>query len=427
MRDTVVSVATLLLTAGVLAAGEGLLHTLLALRGASEGFSYQELGLLTTGYYVGFLCGCLTVPRLVHKVGHIRTYASLAAIAGSVALLHVLLIYSVAWIIMRVAFGLCIAGIYMVLESWLNDATSSDSRGRVFATYRIAALSGLTLGQLMLATFDPAQFQLFALVAIFVSLSLVPIALTTTTAPIPMTAVKVHIMHLFRDAPAGAAGCLAVGLVGGAYNSLAPVFAAQCGLSTGEIAVFMGMAVIGGATLAWPVGALSDRHDRRWVMLGVTATAALVGGGFVAASVFAPGFIIALSFAYGASAWSIYAVAVAHANDRLIHEGFVGTAAGLLVIFASGAMTGPLLAAGAISVMGPAGLFAFTAAVHTVFAIYLAVRITRQEPVPEADMVPANLIPATSPVVLEMDPRATPAEPTPGSASDAAKPHRGGK
>jgi MFS family permease len=405
MRATVINIGTLLMTAGVLAAGEGLLHTLLALRGAMEGFTYEELGILTTGYYMGFLCGCIMTPRLVKRTGHIRAYATLAAIAGAVALMQIFIVHSAAWFVMRIVFGLCIAGIYMVLESWLNDSTANDARGRVFATYRISALSGLTVGQLMLASFDPAGFELFAIVAIFISLSLVPIALTTSKAPIPMASVQIRPLHLFRDAPAGAYGCLVVGLVGGAYNGLAPVFASAAGLTTPQIALFMGFAVVGGALSAWPIGALSDRFDRRRVLAGVTAASALVGISFVLAASFAPRWIILLSFAYGASAWSIYAIAVAHTNDRIAAEAFVGIAAGLLVIFAVGAITGPILAAFVIGGAGPKGLFLFTAAVHTTYALYLALRITRQDPVPEGAVVPFEPVPATSPMVLEMDPR----------------------
>lgn len=406
MRQHIVSITALLIAASLLAAGEGSLHTLLALRGTLEGLSVGEIGGLTTGYYIGFLIGCLGTPRLVKRVGHIRAYASLAAVAAASALVHVLVINIALWIGMRVLFGACIAGIYMALESWLNDATSDDLRGRVFASYRIFSLGGLTIGQFLIGAFDPAGFQLFALITIFVILSLVPIALTTTRVPLAMTVVRARPLHLFAVSPAGAIGCLVVGLVGASYSSLAPLFALSAGLTTVEIAAFMAFAVIGGAVCAWPIGALSDRYDRRRVLLGLTLFSTLVGVALTLVHTWEPKALILLSFFFGASAWSVYAVAVAHANDRATADQFVEIAVGLLVLFAFGAITGPVLAVAAIAVVGDAGLFAFTACVHGAYAAILIQRLWRMDPVPDNETVPFTALPATSPVVLEMDPRA---------------------
>jgi MFS family permease len=275
----------------------------------------------------------------------------------------------------------------MIIESWLNEKSSNENRGFVFSLYTIINLTVVTIGQLMLGLDRPESFPLFLLASILVSLAAVPIALTRAEAPAPVRSVKIRLRHLYRLSPVGVIGCLAVGLANGSFWALAPVFAQDKGADTWGVAIFMSVAVIAGALGQWPLGQLSDKMDRRRVIIGSACGSAIAGVLFVLwAPPWGPG-LLALVFLFGLFAFPIYGIAVAHMNDYVESDGYVEAASGLLLVFALGAVVGPVAASTLIRIFGPDALFGMTAAVQLCLAGFALYRMQMRAPAPVEEHV----------------------------------------
>jgi len=275
MRSLLLPVAALLLGVSFLILGNGLLGLLIPVRAQGSGFATFSIGVMATAYFAGFALGCIRVPHLLMRVGHIRTFASLSALAACAALIHAMVVDPFSWTILRAITGFCLAGLYTTIESWLNAKAGNVHRGQIFSIYMVINYGAITLGQLMLAALPPQTFVPFAIVAICLSLALVPVSLTSSSAPTEMITARLRLRYLYGISPLGVVGCLTVGLVNGAFWSLAPVFAQQQLGSVADVAYFMSAAVVGGALAQLPLGRWSDRTDRRRVIVA-TATAGTV-------------------------------------------------------------------------------------------------------------------------------------------------------
>lgn len=437
MVTVVAPVAALLVGAAILFLGIGLQSIVIPMVGAAQGFGIFTLGLIAAAYSAGFAIGCLVTPGLVRSVGHIRAFAVLAALGGTVALLHGLLIDPIAWGVLRVVSGLSVAGLYAVTESWLQDRSSNQTRGTVFAVYMMVNVLGFAGGQLLLPVLDLASLAPFAWITILLAWGLIPVAMTRSAAPAPIEDTRIDIVKLYHRSPVAVVACLAAGLALGATGGLAAVFADRIGLAGLILAAFSGGVLLGGAISNLPLGRLSDRTDRRWVILGaaVAASAACLPIITVAQSgpdgVPAGWAMVGLAMLLGVFQMPIYGVAIAHANDHTPTGGFVETSSGLLLVYGVGAVIGPLLAAGAMSAVGPAGLFGFILVANAGLAAFTSYRMTQRAGVPTQerdDFAPS--LPRTSPVALGLDPRAEPMQGDDGAApagqgEDAASEHRG--
>jgi MFS family permease len=380
-------ITALLLSVALLLMGNGLQGTLLPVRANLEAFSTTDIGILGSAYFFGFACGCFYGPRLIRRAGHIRAFTALVAIASCVVLVHALFVNPVLWWMLRVVTGFCFAALFMIIESWLNEKSSNETRGFVFSLYTIINLTVVTMGQLMLGLDRPENFPLFLLASILVSLAAVPIALTRAEAPAPVLSVKIRLPHLFRLSPVGVIGCLVVGIANGSFWALAPVFAQSKGADTWGVAIFMSVGVLAGALGQWPLGRLSDKMDRRRVIIGAACGAAIAGGLFVLwAPPWGPG-LLALIFLFGLFALPIYGLSVAHMNDYVEAGGYVEAASGLLLIFGLGAVVGPIAAAILAGLFGPDALFGTTAAVHLCLAAFAFYRMRQRAPAPVEEHV----------------------------------------
>lgn len=419
MRATVLPLFALLLGVAILLIGAGLHGILLPMRGVAEAFPTSALGLMTAAYSLGYVVSCITTPLVVQRVGHIRAFAVFAALGAATALVTLLIIHPVAWIGLRAINGICIAGLMMIIESWLNEKSTNENRGTVFSIYMVVNLGSVTGGQMLLATADPMGFSLFALVAIAITLSLVPIALTRLEAPQPIAGVKLRLGKLYRASPVGLVGCLTVGLANGSFGGLGPVFAAQSGLDATGVALFQSAAVVGGAVAQLPLGKLSDRIDRRKVMIGCCVVAALLGPGLIFAAGLGAGALIAAAFLFGMAIFPLYGLSVAHANDFVAREDFVETSGGLLTTYGIGAVAGPMIAAGIMQAVGGWGLYVYTAAIHVGFCAFAIYRMRqRQSPTQKDNFV--DMQPAATPQAVALDPRCPEAKITPADRLEAA-------
>jgi len=405
-----VTPAILILIGGlaILLVGVGLLGTLLGVRAALAGFSNIETGLIMAGYYAGYIAGTRLSPQVIRNVGHIRAFTVFAAMGAASSLAFGLLVQPWAWLLLRIFSGACVVGLYMAVESWLNAQSAGHARGRIFSIYMTTTLIALGAGQFLLLVDDASDLTLFALVAILFSLGVVPIAANRVTEPRIELAVPVRLVQLLRISPLGAVGALSAGAVNGAFWGMAPVFGQRLALAEGQIAVFMGATIFGGAVLQWPVGHLSDRIDRRSVLVLVSfATAAAAG---IAAWIVINGYPgLALSaFGYGGLMFSLYAISVAHTNDHLEEDQVLEATRGLLLIYGIGALCGPLAGGIAMEIAGPVGLPVISSAIAAALGLFGLYRVTRRTAPPRDHQGGFVTMVRTSPVALEMYPVADP-------------------
>ncbi|WEX07778.1 MFS transporter [Chelativorans sp. AA-79] len=375
MLGILAQLGALLLSATVLLAGNGLQTTLLPLRAGIEAFPPFSIGVMGSSYFVGFVGGCLTTAHLVRHVGHIRVFTAMVAAASVVPLIHVLTVEQWVWWVLRAITGFCIAALFLVIESWLNEKAENRTRGTIFSIYTTLTFVAIIGGQVLIPFYDPALFPLFALTSIIISVAAIPIALTSSAQPPLPAEVRLRPIRLVKLSPVGALGCLVVGLSNGAFWALGPVFAADVGLGTTRIAVFIGVTVLGGALSQWPLGRLSDRLDRRVVTTIISILAAVTGIGlFLASRFWNPG-ILPLAFAFGVFSFPVYALSVAHVNDLITSESFVEVSGGLLLVNGLGSVFGPLAGALAMAMMGPGGLFLYVALVFLLLAAFALMRM----------------------------------------------------
>ncbi|HXF55860.1 MAG TPA: MFS transporter [Hyphomicrobiaceae bacterium] len=413
-------VTALLLAASILLMGNGLLGILLPLRADLESFSQIEIGIMGSAHYVGLVVGCVFAPLVIARVGHIRAFAAFTASATITPLLHAIWPDPFFWTLLRALNGLCFAGLFMGIESWLTASSTLETRGRVLAAYTFLNFTVVIAGLQMMGLADPRGFELFSLVAILYSLSAVPVALTATAAPVPPRSARLRLGWLVDVSPAAVLGCLFAGLANGAFWSLAPLYGKGTGLSLTETAMLITIAVIGGAGSQWPVGSLSDRLGRRVPLMGVATGAACAGMGLFSAAGSDALWKFVLIAVYGTCAFPIYALCVAHANDLVPKERAVDVSSGLLLTFSIGAVCGPLFASLAMSLAGPGALFLHSAVAHGLIAITLLIRVKLRPSLPEDDKEGFIAVPRTTPAVFELDPRAEPRSPPPAAAEPAA-------
>lgn len=409
MTRTIAPFVALLFATAILLMGNGLFGTLVPLRAGIEGFATSTIGFLGSIYFIGFLAGCILGPHIVRRAGHIRSFAALAGTASVIPLIHVLEIDPYIWAVLRVIHGFCFAGLYMVIESWLNERATNDTRGQLFSTYIIVNFSAVMLGQLMLNLASPATFTLFALVSILTSLALVPISLSTTVQPEPIATTEIFLIKLYRISPVGMVGSFVVGVTNAPFWTLGPVFAKDSGLDLLGISIFMTSAILGGALAQWPIGRLSDRMDRRRVILALCVGSAL---GEIALVMMRetgmPHLLLLAGFFFGVFALSLYSVCVAHTNDHASRESFVSVSSGLLLVYAIGAIVGPSAASLGTTHFGMAFIFLFGAGVHMLFGVFTLYRINGRAALTEEEKTDfvAVAFPPTNPTPPELDPRA---------------------
>ncbi|WP_208948163.1 MFS transporter [Segnochrobactrum spirostomi] len=389
-------ILSLLLGAAFILAGNGLQFTLLPLRGEAEGFSAIALGLLGSAYYVGFVAGCLLGPYLVLRAGHIRAFAAMVSIASAVVLGYTMTVDPVLWSILRAITGFCLAGLYLIIESWLNDSATNQNRGLVMSAYIVVNFATITIGQ-MLVTLNPVKsFASFALASMLASVAVVPVALTRSAQPAPIALIRFSPKRLYRSAPVGLVGAFMIGVANGAFWSLGPLFATGSGLGVDDAAMFMSTAVIAGALAQWPVGRLSDSFDRRKV-LAVLLVGAAFSGIALWLTPLSPTTLAVLAFVFGALTLPGYSLAAAHAYDNTPRGGYVETAAGILLSNGLGSVFGPSLASLLVIRLGPGALFLFTAITQVVLLAFILWRVSVRSPRPSAEKSGFDLS-ATAPV-----------------------------
>ena len=413
MTGQLVAVASLLLGSAFLLIAGGLHGLLLPVVGATHDFTTSELGLLGTGWAAGFIAGCLLIPPIVQRVGHVRSYGALASVAAITILLNAIIVGPWSWIILRALSGFAFAGAAMIVESWLNERATRESRGTIFSVYQIVGFLASTAGQLLLVFTPPNDHFFFIVGAIFYCLAILPTALSTAKTPQPLKTARLDIPHLYAVSPVGAVVCFMVGLVSGAFGTLGPVYAKQIGLPVPAIATLMAGALLGGSLIQFPLGWLSDQMDRRRVLLACATGAAVIGILMVIIQPRTEFLVTTIVILFGAMTYPMYALTVAHANDYAAPDEFVKVAGSLLLLLGIGTIFGPIIAAWAMERFAPEGLFAFTAAVHVCVIAYVSYRMGKRPNPERATREAFRGMPVAKTATQEstgLDPRSTEAD-----------------
>lgn len=388
MRAALAATWTLLLGMALLMLGAGLQGTLIGLRASMEGFSTFLAGVVLAAYYFGYLGGSVLAPRLVATVGHIRVFSALTALASVLILLQGVFVSPLPWTLLRIASGFCFAGIYVVAESWLNDRVSNEFRGLLLSLYMLICFAGLGLGQLLLNVADPRGTLLFILVSVLISVAMVPMALTATSAPEFSVPVRVRLRSLFRRSPLGVAGVAMSGALSGCLFTLGAVYGGREGFSTLEVSLFMAAAILAACVTQLPVGRLSDRTDRRRVIVGACVLAAAAGfAAWWLADVSRAAFLAAIAV-YGGMSLTLYSLSLAHVNDQIPASEMVGASSTLILLNGGGAFVGPLVVAALMDLLGNDAFLPLLAGLHVVLAAYALFRMGRRAALPGAEKTP---------------------------------------
>jgi len=380
MGRALASVTALLIAAALLQLGNGVQFTLIPLRGELAGFGLMSIGLITAGYFAGFLLGSMMGPGLIGEVGHIRVLTGALAGIAALVLAYPLMVDGAVWTLARLGTGFALALAYMSIESWLNERAPNTHRGRVLALYALSGFFMLALGQGILVLVPAPGYEPFSIAAIIVALAALPVAFSRSPAPALIARSRPNLSKLFAISRVAVVGIIAVGLANGAFWAYAPVFAARAGLAPSEVAIFMAAVLLGAAAMLWPVGALSDRTDRRLVIGAINLGASLAASLIIVTAGHSLPALAAAGFVYGAFAFSIHSVAVAHANDNAGPADYLTLAGSLLFILGASSLVGPIVAFGVMAAVGPEGVFLFTAAVHLIAGAAAFALVRRRAP-----------------------------------------------
>lgn len=411
MRQNLFSVLALLTGTLFLFLGNGLHSLLMPMRGAVEGYSEIVLGFFGTSWAAGFVLGCIFARRLVKRIGHVRAFSGFISIIAITALATGIVVDPTFWILSRAVTGFSSAATAMIIESWLNERATNESRGMIFSFYISITLLGVVGGQMTVAFADINVQTLFLMAGIYYCFAMLPTLVSNAQTPKPLSEVKLDLVALYRNSPVSFFGILLVGIANGAWGTLGAVFGAKAGLSTGDVALMMTITIFAGAAMQIPAGRMSDRMDRRYVLAILSGVAFIAGFQLF---IIQPGNVMTLLIligVYGAAANALYPIAVAHANDFAKSSDFVAISGGLLLLYGIGTVIGPTVGGPVMQNLGPYSLFAVTALSHILIVAYALIRSRMRAPVPVGARDSYQSVSSgttVTPESLSLNPRAQP-------------------
>lgn len=361
--------------------GNGLQGTLLGIRASIEGFDPATIGFIMSLYYVGFLGGSIYVPKLISSVGHIRVFTALASLASTTVLLHGVFPDPWFWSAIRFFTGFSYAGLYIVVESWLNNMSTNKTRGKLFGLYSVIGYGGMVIGQFFLNVADPETLSLFIITSVLISIALLPISLSSRPAPSFDEPDPLSLKRLYVVSPLGLMGAFINGFGAGVIFGMGAVYAKEIGMTLPQISTFMALFIAGGMVFQIPIGWLSDRYDRRIIIIGTSLATSIIAMlcYFVADS---PYILNAVFFVFGGALLSLYGLSMAHINDHLTPRQYVGASASAILVNGAGAAIGPFSVAAILSIFGTDLFFPLIAVIFLWFFGYGLYRTTKRDAVP---------------------------------------------
>ncbi len=405
MITSVIRVSTLLIGVAILLTGHGLQLALIPLRAELLDWSNVALGVLGSAYFAGFLLGCFCIPRLVGRIGHVRCFATLSALLTAAILALTLLETFAAWLALRLVTGIAISGLYLVIESWLNEMADNDTRGGVLGFYTAIVLAAMAIGQLLLNAAPLDGDKLFVIAALLIVMAGIPICVTRAAQPLQIPAATFSPLLILHTSRAAAVGALVAGMVTAIYYALGPAWGLQVGMEVGGISSMMALGIVGGAVTLLPLGRFSDGRDRRLIIF----TIMLAGAITAVFAAFAPVAAIPyLMFVFGACVMPIQALSLAQASDNIENSSFLEVGTGLLVMNASGAIVGPLAAAQAMHWFGSGAFFLFNAVALAMGGLLILLLVRSRDPHPDHFTKFQVVTTAAAQGALQLDPRTDP-------------------
>jgi MFS family permease len=382
--------------------GNGLQGTLLGVRGEIEGFSTFEMSLVMSAYFVGFLGGSHAAPEMIRRVGHVRVFAALGSLISAVLILYPALANAEAWMVGRVIIGFCFSAVYVTAESWLNNSATNENRGQTLSLYMIVQMIGIVAAQGVLLLGDPSGYILFIIPSVLVSVAFAPILLSITPTPAFDTTKPMSLKKLYKVSPLGVVGMFLLGGVFSAQFGMAAVYGGKAGLSIAQISLFVSAFYVGALIMQYPLGYISDRMDRRFLIL---LTAALGGVASILAVIWGEDIIILLAAAFviGGTSNPLYSLFLAYTNDFLEHEDMAAASGGMVFVSGLGAISGPIVTGWLMTTVGPGAFFGLIGALMIAIAVYAAFRMT-QRASPSVDDTAGfqAIMPSSSPVFVEV-------------------------
>lgn len=370
-----ISFAALFLSVVLLQLGTGGIAPLDAISGLELGFSTAEVGLLGSSHFLGFFVGCWLAPRLMGSVGHTRAFAAFTALGTIGVLSHMIIIDATAWMFMRMLSGLCIAGCFTIVESWLQAKVTNETRGRTMGIYRVVDISGSLLAQLLISVLTPAHYVSYNIVALICCAALLPLVVTKSVEPVTPDAPRLRPGLAWARSPLAAAGVVSAGLTTAAFRMVGPIYGAEVGLSVDQIALFLAAFVLGGALAQYPAGWIADRYDRRWVLIGLSLFAIVSCAITVVFSTAGTMAAFMTAGLFGFATFPIYSVSAAHAHDFAANDERVELSAALMFLYAVGAIASPWIVSELIEAFGPPAMFAFVSLAHVVLIVFGLMRM----------------------------------------------------
>jgi MFS family permease len=382
--------------------GNGLQGTLLGIRGPIEGFSPTTMAWVMSAYYLGYLGGSTFAPKMITRVGHVRVFAALASTVSAAFIIYALAPDPYIWAAMRFVVGVGFSGVYVVAESWLNDAATNETRGQALSAYMIAQMTGIVTAQFVMNLTDPSGFVLFATMSIVVSISFIPILLSVRPAPVFQTSKSMTVKQLFNASPLGLVGSFILGGVFLIMFGMSAVYGTAMGFTVAQISIFVGTIYMGSVILQHPICWLSDRMDRRLLIIFITAIASgLMLIGILVSNSF--NVILLLGFIIGGSTGPLYSLLIAHANDYLDHDDMAGAAGTLIFAGGIGAIGMPIFVGYAMTALGPNSFFYTMIGLMASIAIYGTFRMTRRVGISIEDTMPYTAVmPQSTQIVAEI-------------------------
>ncbi|TQM91724.1 MFS transporter [Roseinatronobacter monicus] len=385
----------LLLGMMFLMVGNGVQGTLLGIRGAIEGFSTLQMSVVMSAYFAGFLFGSRMAPEMIRRVGHVRVFAALGSLISAVLILYAAIPDWIVWALLRVLIGFCFSGVYVTAESWLNNTASNENRGQALSLYMIVQMIGIIAAQALINFADPAGFLLFIIPSVLVSLAFAPILLSVSPAPTFGTTRSMSIKELYDVSPLGVVGIFLMGGVFAAMLAMTAVWGSEAGLSILEISIFTGAIYVGGLFFQYPIGWLSDRMDRRKLLITVASMGVVAG---ILPVLFDLSFfwLVGVGLVLGGISNPLYSLLVAYTNDYLEHDQMAAASGGLLFVNGMGAIVGPLSIGWLMNMIGPSGFFLFIVLLLLALSLYAVWRMTQR---PSKSIEESGPYAAVSPVV----------------------------
>ena len=411
---------------GIIVVSHGFQSNLLGIRSVIENFNFIATGIMMSAYFVGFFIGATVVPRLVTKVGHIRVFAAFASMASLSSLVHVVFVDPYVWIFARFLTGFSMIGIFIIVESWLNDRANNKTRGKVLSLYMLVTYVGMALGNLLLNVSDPRYYEPFILISLLFSIALIPILLTKRKPPKFRKNSAIKIKELFKISPFGTVSMFCTGFIFAPIFSLLSVYAVTMKLGIFETSLLLVGVMLAGALFQWPIGSLSDKYDRRKIIIG-SSLAAII---FSLSAIFVSGIGNSLpnlfiestvSFNYFSTTMDktrlfifiillagvtlpLFSLNLALVNDYIPKEKFVAAGSGLNILFGLGAMAGPIMCSILMHFLGPNGFFVHLLIFLFAIIVFGFYRLSQREIEnnPESTFTP---LPTTiTPLGIELDP-----------------------